>query len=188
MTKQMILLVIWITTIANAALPTAYNVVWDTPSRDSLDSMPLSGRRGAAANVWVQDGSVWLYLAHNGAYDEQGRLLKLGCVRITPVDGKLGETDFRQELALATGSISIQQGDFKASLWFAGETLIFESTAAKAVVLDVAFGAWRDQKRDGVRIMLGLREQIRSDKAWVPAGGKDQHLGWACGHIDRAVV
>jgi hypothetical protein len=40
--------------------------------------MPLSGRLGAGANVWVDDGSVWLYLAHNGAYDEQGRLLKLG--------------------------------------------------------------------------------------------------------------
>ncbi|WP_396184886.1 hypothetical protein [Flavobacterium sp.] len=23
-------------------------------------------------------------MAHNGAYDEQGRQLKLGCVRITP--------------------------------------------------------------------------------------------------------
>ena len=52
--------------------------------------MPLSGRMGAGANVWVQDGSIWLYPAHNGAYDEQGRLLKLGCVRITPVDFKLG--------------------------------------------------------------------------------------------------
>ena len=67
-----------------------YKVVWDSPSRDSLDSMPLSGLFGAGANVWVQDGSIWLYLAHNGAYDEQGRLLKLGCVRVTPVDGNLG--------------------------------------------------------------------------------------------------
>jgi hypothetical protein len=59
-----------------------YNVAWHTPSKDSLDSMPLSGRLGAGANVWVQDGAIWLYLAHSGAFDEQGRLLKLGCVRI----------------------------------------------------------------------------------------------------------
>lgn len=62
-----------------------YNIVWNSPSKDSLDSMPLSGRLGAGANVWVQDGSLWLYLAHNGAYDENGRLLKLGCVRVTSI-------------------------------------------------------------------------------------------------------
>ncbi len=44
-----------------------YNVVWDSPSKDSLDSMPLSGRLGAGANVWVQDGSIWIYPSHNGA-------------------------------------------------------------------------------------------------------------------------
>ena len=108
-----------------------YNVVWDSPSKDSLDSMPLSGRRGAGANVWVQDGSIWLYLAHNGAYDEQGRLLKLGCVRITPVDCRLGDAGFRQELDLATAAIVNQQDDFKVSLWFTGDTLVFESTSAK---------------------------------------------------------
>ena len=41
----------------------SYNVVWDWPSVDSLDSMPLSGRHGAGVNVWVQDGSIRLYLA-----------------------------------------------------------------------------------------------------------------------------
>ena len=120
--------------------------------------MPLSGRFGAGANVWVQDGSIWLYLAHNGAYDEQGRLLKLGCVRITPVDCKLGDTGFRQELALQTGSIIIKQHDFKALLWFAGETLIVESSSATPRALDVAFGTWRDQKRDGIRCdMMGAK-------------------------------
>jgi len=31
--------------------------------------MPLSGRLGAGANVWVQDGSIWLYLGHSGAFN-----------------------------------------------------------------------------------------------------------------------
>ena len=64
-----------------------YNIVWNSPSRDSMDSMPLSGRLGAGANVWVQDGSVWIYLGLNSAYDENGRLLKLGCLRVTPEGG-----------------------------------------------------------------------------------------------------
>jgi hypothetical protein len=42
-------------------------VIWESPSQDSLDSMPLSGRHGAGANVWVQAGAIWIYLAHNGA-------------------------------------------------------------------------------------------------------------------------
>ena len=62
---------------ALAATKPDYSITWNTPSQDSIDSMPLSGRLGAGANVWVQDGSIWLYLAHNGAYDSNGRLLKL---------------------------------------------------------------------------------------------------------------
>ena len=149
-----------------------YNVVWDSPSIDSLDSMPLSGRLGAGANVWVQDGSIWLYLAHNGAYDERGRLLKLGCIRITPVDFKLGEAGFRQELTLANGTIKIEQGDFKASLWFAGETLMVESSSGKPLAYDVAFGTWRDKKREGILIdVFGEtkgsfnQDQVEADKS-----------------------
>ena len=69
---------------SESCIPQSYNVIWDAPSKDALESMPLSGSKGAGANVWVQDSSIWIYLAHNGAYDEQGRLLKLGCIRITP--------------------------------------------------------------------------------------------------------
>ncbi len=150
-----------------------YNVVWDSPSIDSLDSMPLSGRFGAGANVWVQDGSIWLYLAHNGAYDEQGRLLKLGCVRITPVDTQLGASpDFRQTLDLASGAITIKQGSFNASLWFAGETLIIEAESAKAQSFDVAFGSWRDQNRNGIRCdMMGGKGDFKADCMQADAEG-----------------
>ena len=77
----------------HAADISKYNVVWDSPSKDSLDSMPLSGRLGAGANVWVEAGSIWIYPSHNGAYDEVGRLLKLGCIRVTPVGLKLGQAE-----------------------------------------------------------------------------------------------
>jgi hypothetical protein len=143
-----------------------YNVVWDSPSKDSLDSMPLSGRLGAGANVWVQDGAIWIYASHNGAYDEQGRLLKLGCLRITPVDFKLGEAGFRQELVLANGTITIKQGDFQAALWFAGETLVFESRSGKPLAYDVAFGTWRDKKREGilVDVFVETRQNFTEDQ------------------------
>jgi len=153
-------------------LPTSYNVVWNTPSKDALESMPLSGRLGAGANVWVQDGSVWLYLAHNSAYDEQGRLLKLGCVRITPKETKLGEKGFRQELDLATGTITIQQGNFKATMWFAGETLVFESQSTNKQSLDVAFGTWRYTKRDSIRQdMMGVTGTFNHDQIRTTGDG-----------------
>ncbi|MEY4387634.1 MAG: hypothetical protein RLY20_2917, partial [Verrucomicrobiota bacterium] len=147
-------------------------VVWDSPSRDSLDSMPLSGRHGAGANVWVQDGSIWLYLAHNGAYDERGRLLKLGCVRLTPRGVNLGAADFKQTLDPATGTITIQQGDFKASLWFADQTLVFESDATIAQPLEVAFGTWREKTKDGIRNdMMGGKTTFTGDHIQASPGG-----------------
>ena len=150
---------------ARGDLPASYRVVWTTPSQDSLDSMPLSGRRGAGANVWVQDGSLWFYLAHNGAYDEQGRLLKLGCVRLTPADFALGADGFRQELDPHTGTIRVEQNGFKATLWFAGETLIVESMSDPGRALEVSFAAWRDRELENVRVdMMGARGSFTPDR------------------------
>ncbi len=151
-------------------------VVWNSPSQDSVDSMPLSGRLGAGANVWVQDGSIWLYLSHNGAYDENGRLLKLGCLRVTPADTALGSPGFRQTLDPATGTISITQGDFSARLWFAGETLLLETTGHTALPLDVAFGTWRDQTRDGIRCdMMGAKGRFTGDHVTADTKGFAWH-------------
>jgi hypothetical protein len=139
---------------------------------DSLDSMPLSGRHGAGANVWVQDGSIWLYLAHNGAYDSHGRLLKLGCVRLTPKHLDLGGAGFAQTLDPVTGTISITQGDFQASLRFADQTLVFESKTDAAQPLEVAFGSWRDKTREGIRNdMMGAKTTFFGDHIQAsPAG------------------
>lgn len=129
--------------------------------------MPLSGRHGAGANVWVEDGSIWLYLGHNGAYDEEGRLLKLGCVRITPVGLALGEGVTNaaplQELDPATGTVTVRQGGFRSSLWFADETLIIETDSGKPRALEVSFATWRDQRRDGVRLDMHSTASVSPD-------------------------
>jgi hypothetical protein len=132
-----------------------YNVIWTSPSRDSMDSMPLSGRRGAGANVWVQDGSIWLYLAHNGAYDENGRLLKLGCLRLD-LPGRAW-VRFSQELDLASGEIRLQlrsgEGDrFSAVLWFAGESLIIQISDLPEQPLKLSFATWRDCDKEKIHL------------------------------------
>jgi hypothetical protein len=144
-----------------------YDVIWSTPSRDCIDSMPLSGRHGAGANVWVQDGSIWIYLAHSGAFDEQLRLLKLGCLKITPLHAPLGASrDFRQQLHLEDGRISIAEGAFRAELWFASEVLyiqIFRGPGLNAN--ELAFGSWRDQDRAGLSLDMGNRlHSLRADQ------------------------
>ena len=127
-----------------------YNIVWNSPSRDSMDSMPLSGRLGAGANVWVQDGSVWIYLGLNSAYDENGRLLKLGCLRVTPEGGLQEEAGLCQTLDLPSGRIRITAltadgGPFEAVLWFAAATLVLEAACGRP--LEVCFATWRDRDR-----------------------------------------
>ena len=100
------------------------------------------------------------------------RLLKLGCVRITPSDRSLvAPSDFRQELDLATGTIRIRAGGFSAALWFAGETLMIETTSAKPQALDIAFGTWRDQVRSGLKLDVWGTETIQLDKVEADADG-----------------
>jgi hypothetical protein len=40
------------------------SIIWNTSSEDALGSMLLSLRMGAGENVWVQDSSIWVCLAH----------------------------------------------------------------------------------------------------------------------------
>lgn len=151
------------------------NIVWDSPSKDSLDSMPLPGARGAGANVWVQDGSLWVYLAHNGAYDEQGRLLKLGCLRLTPVGADLqGATSFRQAQDLASGAIAVaitaKDGTAVAlNLRFLGETLRVDAAASRDLAWDAAYGTWRDAAKQAKLDLFSGREAVGAD-AVAPAG------------------
>lgn len=170
--KAVMLLLTTVLALPASVLPDSYKIAWNTPSADSVDSMPLSGRMGAGANVWVQDGSIWLYLAHNGAYDEHGRLLKLGCIRLTPKDLKLGGTGFVQELDPGSGTIRIRQDEFAATLWFAGETLIYQSETSSPHSLEVSFGTWREQTKDGIRNdMMGAKTTFTGDHITASPGG-----------------
>jgi hypothetical protein len=168
------------------AVPPSYDVVWPSPSRDALDSMPLSGRRGAGANVWVQDGSIWLYLAHNGAYDEQLRLLKLGCLRLTPTNATLGGAGFTQRLHLPSGAIHIADpdaGDLSARLWFSGELLYVELHSATPLQWAVSFGTWRDRPRENLSLDMGRgRARVSADTVNVDPRG----LRWWHANADHA--
>ena len=60
--------------------PNPYRVVWDSPSVDWGGSMPI-GNGEVAVNVWFDgQGRVHLLFARTDAWDDYGRLVKLGAV------------------------------------------------------------------------------------------------------------
>lgn len=130
-------------------------VVWDSPSRDAFDSMPLPGMRGAGANVWFSDGALRLYLAHAGAFDAEDVLRKIGALTLaTPGLDLTKPRSFRQELDLANATIvvTIEAADgtkLAHRLQFAGETLLIETQSSRPLRLEVAYGSWRAKPQPG---------------------------------------
>ena len=140
-------------------LPPSYQVVWSSQSFDSFDNMPLSGRKGAGANVWIEDGTLWIYLAHNGAYSEDETLLKLGAVKIRPVGINLGNIKyFKQILDLQKGQITISfttqdEINLTLNLRYVGENLTISAQTNKPVSFDVSYGNWRTSNSEEFMIM-----------------------------------
>ena len=88
------------------------NVVWDSPSADSLGSMPL-GNGDVGINLWVEpDGDLLFYISKVDAFNDSHTLPKLGRVRLklTPNPFANGKP-FRQELVLRDGAIAIKAGN-----------------------------------------------------------------------------
>lgn len=161
-----------------------YNPVWQEQSRNSTESMPLSGSKGNGLNVWVQDGDIYMYLANNECYDENTDLLKLGCVRVkfNPNPFEAGGT-FKQELDLFNSEVVITgksksglQG--KVRLWYdVREPVLYAQVeASKPVSVQASFATWRD-KTDSVglgnynfggnsRVLADVVEQGKNAIVW----------------------
>ena len=89
----------------------SYNVEWLSPSADFNGSMPL-GNGDIGLNLWCQaDNDLIFYVSKTDAWSENGRLLKLGRVRVgmTPNPFASGQP-FRQQLNLRNGEIVITAG------------------------------------------------------------------------------
>jgi hypothetical protein len=94
-------------TIAVNAQPVPdYNVVWDSPSANSSESMPCGGG-DIGLNVWVEKGDVLFYIARSGTFDENNSMLKQGRIRINLSPNPFEGETFRQELNLNEGCVLI---------------------------------------------------------------------------------
>jgi len=96
--------------LSQDADPSRYDLVWTTPSADASGSMPL-GNGEVALNAWMDtDGTLSFYLARTDAWSDNGRLLKVGRLRVRtepPLDPSAG---FEQRLDLEAGALVIDCG------------------------------------------------------------------------------
>ena len=103
-----------------------YNVIWESPSKDHNGSMPI-GNGDIGLNVWVEEkGDICFYIGKTDSWGDNGRLLKVGKVRVTCEPAIIFQgSDFKQELDLHSGSIRIsssrdiggKKADFSLRLW-----------------------------------------------------------------------
>ena len=58
---------------------TSHDVIWNTPGKNSADSMPM-GNGELGINLWVEEnGDLLFYLGRNDAYSAVSQLCKVGC-------------------------------------------------------------------------------------------------------------
>ena len=88
-----------------------YNITWNKPSQNASESMPLVGG-DIGCNVWVENGSLMLYVQRSGCLSENGEFLKMGRIRIDMVPNPFSsQGNFRQELILEDGQRKWLSGD-----------------------------------------------------------------------------
>ena len=133
-----------------------YNVVWDTQSKNSSESMPVVGG-DMACNVWVEDGELLFYLSRSGSFDEHGAYLKLGRVRVklspNPFDG---DGSFRQELKLHKGFVEIEgvaednslNAEIKVWVEVNRPVVHVDVLANRPLEVEAAYESWRTGEKE----------------------------------------
>ncbi len=92
-----------------AASNESYDVTWDSPSADANGSMPL-GNGDIGLNAWIEPGgTVIFYISKTDSWGDNGRLLKVGRVRVA-FDPPIPTDNFRQILRLRQGAIEAACG------------------------------------------------------------------------------
>ena len=156
-----------------------YNVIWDTPSLHSGESMPCGGG-DIGMNVWVENGDLLFYFARSRSFDENNTLLKQGRIRIQLSHNPLEGEYFRQELRLEEGCITISGRNAGVSTDIRICADVFQPVIHVEVANNVALQAtvsyenWRYEDR-----LLRKNESHQNSYKWAPPEGlmiKKDHI------------
>jgi len=153
--KLLFLMLIAFTAIRANAQSTelkTYNLVWDSQSKNSGESMPCGGG-DIGLNVWVEKGELYFYISKSGTFDENNTFLKLGRIKLTLSPNPFSGGNFRQELSLQDGSVIItgKNGnlDTKVKLWVDvfHPVIHVEVTSGQPIKAEAAYESWRYRDR-----------------------------------------
>jgi hypothetical protein len=125
-----------------------YKLVWDTPSKNTYETMPL-GNGEVALNAWIDEtGNLRFYISRIDAIDENGQLLKVGALRISPAIPVPATSNFRQTLDVKRGVLEAVYGDLAYKLWVdANRNIIVAEIKAKTPQsVTVSNEGWRNER------------------------------------------
>ena len=144
------------------------NVIWNTPSRNSSESMPCGGG-DIGMNIWVEEGDILFYLSRSGTFDENNCQLKQGRFRIRLFPSPFKDAkDFRQELKLKDGYVEVSAGGTQIQLWadVYHPVVHVETTNAQPLRTEVSYENWRYKER-----MIRKGEGQQCSYKWAPPKG-----------------
>lgn len=143
-------------------------VIWNTPSRNSSESMPCGGG-DIGMNIWVEEGDILFYLSRSGTFDENNCQLKQGRFRIRLFPSPFKDAkDFRQELKLKDGYVEVSAGGTQIQLWadVYHPVVHVEITNAQPLRTEVSYENWRYKER-----MIRKGEGQQCSYKWAPPKG-----------------
>lgn len=166
--KRFYLIIILIVVGVSALRSQHANLVWNTPSRNSSESMPCGGG-DIGMNVWVEGGDLLFYVSRSGTFDENNCQLKQGRFRLRLSPNPLeGAKDFRQELKLNDGYIEVSAGGTQIQVWadVFHPVIHVDITNAQPLQTEVSYENWRYQERP---VRKGEGQQC--SYKWAPPKG-----------------
>lgn len=125
-----------------------YDVVWDSPSEDHHGSMPL-GNGDIGLNAWIEpSGELVFYISKTDAWDDHGRLVKVGRIRLR-LEPAPPVVPFRQQLRLREGTLEATFGEGAAAtalrLWVDANRPVIQVDihGARDAIATAAIELWR---------------------------------------------
>ena len=128
-----------------------YNIVWNSQSKNSAESMSVGGH-SIGCNVWVENGDVLFYAQRSGSFTENNEYHKLGRFRLKLTPNPFTNSDkFKQELKLHEGYVEITgqvgENEVKVDLWIEAQRPVIHIDIESNVELnsEVLYENWRTE-------------------------------------------
>ena len=147
-----------------------YNVVWNSPGKSAVESMPCGGGN-IALNVWTNRDELVFYIGSSDSWvdgDVPGRVanVKIGRVRLNITPNPFS-SNLRQELEVATNTIlvsgeSVGGGKVQLKIWVDAlkPVVHVEGNASSPVNVKAQLEIWRGIARfDGSSVVWNCRNE-----------------------------